>query len=106
MPPITNPLPFVFIAATALGVLMHDTQIDQAASVAIVTPAAYSDFAVADAASKSNEHVHVERVSVTNQGSSVRTNLLKIQPRDDDRRYVQSKKYVSSGSGSGLWPSV
>ena len=107
MPPLTNSLPYAFIFATTLGVLMHDTQIDQAAKIAIVTPANFSDFAVADAASKSHDHVHVERMSMNSQGHSVRANALKIPPRDDDRRYVQSKKMSLSGGDSvGLWPSV
>ncbi|HEY8886499.1 MAG TPA: hypothetical protein VIM31_03310 [Candidatus Microsaccharimonas sp.] len=107
MPPIINPLPFVFIVATAFGVVMHDTQVDHAASVAIVTPANFSDFAVADAASKSNEHVHVERVAVSNQGSATHhENVPKTQPRDDHNRYVQVKKHVMSGGDNGLWPSV
>ena len=107
MLPLTNTFPFVFIFVTTLGVLMHDTQLDQAAKIAIVNPANFSDFAVADAASKSHEHVHVERVSMSGQGHSVRANALKIPPRDDDRRYIQSKKVALAGGGDvGLWPSV
>ena len=103
MLPLTNTYPFVFIIATALGVLMHDTQVDHASSVAL-NPAHYSSFAVADAVSKSSEHVHVERVSVGGGSSS---NIAKIQPRDDDRRYIQSKKFALSGGDSlGLWPST
>ena len=107
MLPLTNTFPFAFIFLTTLGVLMHDTQIDQAAKIAIVNPANFSDFAVADAASKSHEHVHVERVSMSGQGHSVRANSLKIPPRDDDRRYIQSKKSnISGGDSVSLWPSV
>ena len=103
MIPFVKPYPLVFIFATAFGVLMHDTQVDHAGSVAL-NPAHYSSFAVADAVSKSNEHVHVERVSVGG-GSQV----PKTQPRDDGRRYIQSKKVVLSGGNggaSGLWPST
>lgn len=107
MPPIVNPLPFVFIVATAFGVLMHDTQVDQATSLAVVAPANFSDFAVADAASKSNEHVHVERVSISSQGSSAHVNTPKTQPRDDDHRYIQVKKHgIAGGDSTGLWPST
>lgn len=106
MPPLVNPLPFVFIIATTFGVMMHDTQVDHATSVAIVTPANFSDFAVADAASKSNEHVHVERVAITNQGSATHhENVPKTQPRDNHNRYVQVKKHAATG-GNGLWPSA
>jgi hypothetical protein len=104
MNPLTNPLPLVFIVATAFGVLMHDTQVDRAAQLAIIAPSGFSDFAVADAASKTTEHVHVERVTVLNAS---RSNNPNTQPRDDHRRYIQPKKtVVASGSNSGLWPSI
>ena len=107
MPPLFNPLPFVFIFATAFGVVMHDTKVDKAASVAIVTPiAATSNYAVEDA-SKSNEHVHVERVSVASQGDATHhENVPKTQPRNDHNKYIQVKKLATSGGGNGLWPSV
>jgi len=108
MPPIVNPLPFVFIVATAFGVLMHDTQVDHATSVAIVSPVGFSDYAAADASSKSNEHVHVERVSVSSQASATHhENVPKTGPRDDHNRYVQTKKHVTTGGGNDdLWPSA
>lgn len=103
MASFTTPLPLMFIFITAFGVLMHDSKVDHAGSVAL-NPAHYSSFAVADAVSKSNEHVHVERVSFSGGSSS---NVPKIQPRDDDRRYIQSKKVShNSGNGNGLWPSA
>jgi len=104
MNPLTNPLPFVFIAATAFGVLMHDSQVDHAAQLAIIAPSNFSDFGVADAASKQSEHVHVERITVLNASRSSNPNT---QPRDDHRRYIQPKKSITtSGSNTGLWPSV
>lgn len=107
MPPIINPLPYVFILATAFGVVMHDTKIDHAASVAISTPVYSPNVSLADKVSKTNEHVHVERVSVTSQGSSVhRENVPKIQPRNDYYRYMQDKKTIMSGGNNGLWPSI
>lgn len=103
-PTIVNPSLIVFIIATAFGVIMHDTQVDKA-SVAITTPSHFTNYAASEV-SKSTEHVHVERVSITNQGSSTR-NTPKTQPRDDDRKYIQSKKVaLHSGNGAGLWPSV
>lgn len=107
MPPLINPLPFVLIAATAFGVVMHDTQVDHAASVAIVAPANFSDFSAADAVSKSSEHVHVERVSVADQRSAThQENVPKTQPRNDHNKYVQTKKHVNSSGANGLWPSI
>lgn len=103
-PSITSPSLIVFIIATLFGVVMHDTQFDKA-TVAIATPSHFTNYAASEV-SKSTEHVHVERVSITNQGSATR-NVPKTQPRDDDRRYIQSKKLaLHSGDGNGLWPSV
>jgi hypothetical protein len=101
MNPLTSPFPIAFIVATAFGVLMHDTQADRAAQLAIVAPSGFSDFAVADAASKQSEHTHVERVSVLNRTSNPNT-----QPRDDHRKYIQPKKTIASSGSNGLWPSV
>lgn len=106
MPPLLNPLPFVFIFATAFGVMMHDTKVDKAASVAIVTPiTATSNYAVEDV-SKSSDHIHVERVSVTGGSATHHENVPKTQPRNDHNKYLQVKKLATSGGGNGLWPSV
>lgn len=107
MPPLVNPFPLAFVAATTLGVLMHDTQVDRASAVAL-NPVYYSNVAAADAVSKSGDHVHVERMSMSHRGHSIAKDTLpKLQPRDDDRRYVQAKKLaLSGGEGVSLWPST
>lgn len=105
---IIKPLPLIFTLATTLGVLVHDTQIDRAASVAIALPVALVSYAAIDSAVKSNDpHLHVERAAIGNHLSTLRATLPRLQPRDDDRRYVQSKKlYFDSGDTSFIWPSV
>jgi hypothetical protein len=106
LPLLKNPLTLAIVFATTVGVVAHDTQLDQAAMVAIAVPASFTAFAVADSF-KSNEHVHVEKVSVMNQTGASRLNIPKIQPRDDDHRYIQTKKHALAGGDSiGLWPSV
>jgi len=102
MPALINPVPFVFIVATAFGVLMHDTRVDHASSVAL-NPSQYSNLSLADAVPKANDHTHVERASVAGGDSS---NIPKLQPRDDHNKYVQVKKHVYSGDDNGLWPSA
>jgi len=103
----TQSLSLSLVFATAFGVLAHDTQVDQAAVVAMAAPAALAGFALADMASKSNEHVHVEKVSVASHINAARVYVPKVQPRDDDRKYIQGKKLAyNTGGGSGLWPSV
>jgi len=105
MPPLINPLPYLFIAATAFGVVMHDTQVDHATSVAIMTPSHSTNYA-ADSI-KSSDHTHVERVSMSSQGNSTHhENVPKTQPRNDHNKYAQVKKTATSGGNGGLWPSV
>ncbi|RWZ78396.1 MAG: hypothetical protein EOT05_01390 [Candidatus Microsaccharimonas sossegonensis] len=105
MLPLFNPLLLVFVIVTAFGVVMQGTKVDRAASIAIVSPiAGTTDIAIADA-SKSSEHVSVERISIKNQESATqRENVPKMQPRNDHTKYLQVKKFATSG-GNGLWPS-
>ncbi|HEY8992825.1 MAG TPA: hypothetical protein VIM37_03165 [Candidatus Microsaccharimonas sp.] len=106
LPLFKNPLIVSIVLATTLGVLAHDTQIDQAAIIAVAVPASFTAFVAADSF-KSNEHVHVEKVSVMSQVGASRLNVPKIQPRDDDHQYVQTKKHsLIGGDTTGLWPSV
>jgi hypothetical protein len=106
LPLFKNPLTLSIIFATSLGVFAHDTQLDQAAVIALAVPASFTVFAVADSF-KTNDHVHVEKVSVMNQAGAFRVNVPKIQPRDDNHRYVQSKKQLLlGGDTTGLWPSI
>jgi len=104
LPLLINPAPLIFTIATTFGVLVHDMQIDKATTVALSAPAALMSFAAIDSVIKSSEHTHVERASLP---GSLRTTIARMQPRDDDRRYIQSKK-ISLGTTNGayLWPSV
>lgn len=107
LPLLKNPLTLSLVFATAFGVFAHDTQLDQVAAVAIATPTTVAAYAIADISSKSFDHVHVEKVSVSSQAGASRMNVPKIQPRNDDLRYVQGKKQaLSGGDDAGLWPSV
>ena len=107
MTSFATPLLINLTLATAFGVLIHDTQIDKATTVALAAPVALASLAVSDLNSKSNDHVHVEKASAVNHLGSLRANIAKIPPRDDDRKYIQSKKIIfGGGNGSSLWPSV
>jgi len=107
MLPLLNPLPLIFTIATTFGVLVHDTQIDRAALVAAV-PVSFATFAAVDVLTKSGEsHVHVERTHGPNTLASLRIAVPRVQPRDDDRRYIQTKKlYLGASDAVSLWPSV
>jgi hypothetical protein len=103
-----NPIPLVFTFLATFGVLVHDTQIDRATTVALALPTAFATFAAVDSVVKSGEnHVHVEKVSMSNNLASLRMSIPRIQPRDEDRRYVQSKKIAFGSMDSGyIWPST
>ncbi|MFZ3009998.1 MAG: hypothetical protein WA030_03215 [Candidatus Microsaccharimonas sp.] len=104
---IINPIPLLFTIATTFGVLIHDTQLDRAAKVALSMPVAFATYAAADAAIKSSEHVHVERVSIPANLASLRSMTPRLQPRDDNHRYAESKKLHYSGGDNGYaWPSI
>lgn len=107
---IINPLALLFTLTTTFGVLIHDTQLDRAA-VAYVVPVIFAGYALVDTSMKvadGNSHVHVERVhGPKGFASTIRSTLPRIQPRDDDRRHIQSKKiFYSGGNANYIWPSV
>ena len=84
---------------------MHDTQLDRATTVALALPVAtVAMYAGVDSAIKSGDaHVHVEKASAP----AFRSAVPRLQPRDDDRRYLLNKKvYFGGADANGLWPSV
>ena len=107
MLPIINPLALIFTLATTFGVLVHDTQLDRAALAAVI-PVSFASFAAIDSVIKSaDSHVHVERSTGPNSLATLRMSVPRVQPRDDDRRYIQTKKvFLGTGGTSYLWPSV
>ena len=94
--------------ATAASVLLHDTQLDRALTVAIALPVATIGYAGADAAIKSDaSHIHVERVSLA-KISGLRTALPCLNPRENT---VHAKKqgkvaFLGPDSAESLWPSI
>jgi len=105
---IVKPSLLLFTSVAAFGVLVHDMQVDRAATVAMALPAAIASYAAIDTVLKSSEHhVHVERTSAPKHINALRMTLPRIQPRDDERRYTQGKKLVyTTGDTNYIWPSV
>jgi hypothetical protein len=103
-----KPLSLLFTVVATFGVLVHDTQVDRATTVALALPTAFATFAAIDTMAKStDQHVHVERASAPKQLGSLQLSIPRIQPRDDERRYIQSKKIAFGSMDSGIiWPSV
>lgn len=104
---IINPILLGLTLFTTVGVLVHDTQLDRATTVAVALPTVMAGFAVDSLLKSGDGHPHVERVSGPKQFSSLRATLPRLQPRDNDRGYVQHKKvYFGGGETTSLWPSV
>jgi len=103
---LINPITIALTVATAFGIFTHDTQLDRATAIAIATPATIAAYAAADASIKSSDHTHVEKVTIHRHLGSIRMNVPRIQPRDDDRRYVLTKKIMLGSDTTSLWPSV
>jgi hypothetical protein len=98
-----NAAPLIFTVVTAFGVLVHDTQLDRATTVALALPTALATIAAVDSAiNKGGDHVHVEKVS-----ASQFAGLPRLQPREDDRRNYQMRKMFQHGQDNvSIWPSV
>ncbi len=106
-PLLISPLSILLTLTTSFGVLLHDTQLDRATTLAL--PAVVATFAAADIAMKLNDpHIHTERVSVERAMNQLRSNQPRLQVRgEDDKKYISAKKFVSDGLGSEYhWPSV
>jgi len=107
--PYINTSIFILTLSTAFGVLVHDTHLDRMAAVAVGVPAAVATYAAADQFLKKTDHTHVDRSGFTKQALVSHSKQPRVQPREDNYRYVQSKKSAWNGDGgstSDLWPSV
>ena len=106
---IIKPAPIILVIVTMFGILMHDTRLDKAASVAIATPAYAASTNALEKVISQNYHTHVERVSLPKYSTNFRSSLPNSHPpRDDERRYIQNKKLMFMGGGDAttLWPSI
>lgn len=108
-PLLINPIPLLLTLSAAFGVLIHDTQVDRAASTIMSTPVAIVSSGESGVSSKMNDlHVHSERVSVPQNVDELKTSQPRTKPRDgDDKKYVVQKKSSLSLYGSEyIWPSI
>lgn len=86
---LLNPLAIFLSLSTLLGVIVHDTRIDKAASVALALPAALASY---DGSAKlvhaSDFHTHVERISFA-QAAHIFSVSPSLQPRvHEDKRHL------------------
>lgn len=103
-----NSLLITFTLATSAGVLIHDTQVDRAAGLALAVPASLVTYAAVDSVMKSADaHIHVERVSGPRNVADVRNTMPRLNPRDDEHAAFQTKRLAFGDIDStSLWPSI
>ena len=92
--------------ATMFGLLLHDTQIDRAATI---VPARIASVSTFESEIKTNDlHIHAERVSVSENLGRLGNSEPRVQPRNEnDKKYVTQKKFTANSYGSEYsWPSV
>ncbi len=104
-----NPAPLLFVTAIHAGLLVHDFNIDKVTKLALTSGTVAASTIAAMAVSQSF-HTHVERASAPKVTPQYNSSLPKVNPpRDDDKRYIQSKKHIFVSGGNDrslLWPSV
>lgn len=105
----TTLTPIAIVVATTLGIVLHDMHIDKATTY-IVAPVVYeSENLQLEKVITHTYHTHVEKASAPRPSVPFRSSLPKVKPpRDDSRRYVQTKKTMFMGGSDtvSLWPSV
>lgn len=105
-----NPAPLIFISAILTGLLVHDFNIDKVTKIAMTPIAGSAATSAAAMAISQSFHTHVERASAPRVTPQYNSSLPKVNPpRDDDKRYAQTKKSIYTSGGDDrnyLWPSV
>lgn len=102
----TTPVFLTF--AIVAGVLLHDTQLDQATKVALTVPIMLVSYGGAEIALKmSDPHVHNDRAGSGRALRVVHNIQPRVQTRGDDKKYVvQAKSNVNSYGNDYYWPSI
>jgi hypothetical protein len=101
-----NPVPLMLSLATMFGLLLHDTQIDRATTI---VPARIASVSALESELKTNDqHIHAERVSVSENLGQLGNSQPRVQPRNEnDKKYVTQKKVTANSFGSVYsWPSI
>jgi hypothetical protein len=78
---------------TSMGVLVHDTKIDQAIKTAASLPSAFANFDT-DRSFKfgNSDHTHVERVSFSQGMNIAAGGTPRMGPRDDHKKYHMTQR--------------
>ncbi|SRR5574344_1617806 len=111
MPPLINiPIPIVISIAAALGVFIHDTQLDNVVKTsAEALPAIVSDIqgGLSELESRS-QHIHSETGTTVNMPFNMASQQPAAPPRNkDDKKYVTQKRLNDNNFGNDyIWPSI
>ena len=85
---LLNPLAVFLSLSTLLGIVVHDTRIDKAASVALTLPAALASYDNAKLVHVSDLHTHVERSSFAQAAHAISVSPG-LQPRvHEDKKHL------------------
>jgi hypothetical protein len=96
--PLTKTLAIIFSLNTALGILVHDTRIDKAATTAVALPVVVASYELNNQLGglMGDSHTHVERSMVARVTNDFTGRTPQINPRFEDKRYSLPKS-VSKG---------
>lgn len=85
-----------FALTTLFGVLVHDTKLDKATTIALTVPFALMSYELGAQIPKlsSEGHTHVERVSLGNAVRDLHSGTPRIQPRNDSKKFTLPKNVV------------
>ncbi len=84
---------------TVSGIMLHDTRVDKATSIAVATPVSVGQF---DANTNksihfgSDAHTHVERSSFSQAMRAYQTATPGVQPRTEERKHLM-QRHVPKG---------
>lgn len=107
LPLLQSLLPIIVTLTTGMSVLLHDSQFNRAAALAVPVPFSTED--VSDLAMMlRDQHTHSERIYVSGASQGLSISNPSIGPRvSDDKKYITSKKMSIASTGSSyVWPSV
>ncbi|MDB5165223.1 MAG: hypothetical protein JWM00_113 [Candidatus Saccharibacteria bacterium] len=93
---ILNPLPILLSLSTMVGVLVHDTKLDQFTTSFLAVPAIVATYDGVNSALKLGDpHTHTERMVISQLSRSLAMENPRLQPRGhEDKKYVLQKNVV------------
>lgn len=102
MPSITTyPISIVLSSAVIMGIFMHGTQIDSAASISMSIPAIIAEYKKGTVdLSKSDQHPQAEISSFSESTHAVGSQPSTQPNKDNDKKYIMQKRILGDGIDS------